>query len=113
MRGGAPRDDIEARIEAVRRSLRQRHAGIEPDAHFASRVVARLPRNQGWSFDWAVRRILPLSIGLALVLMIAVVVTGGLGARTAPVATAAATPSASQTGSDPLEWLLEGRQELR
>ena len=110
MSGRETRSDIDRRVEDVRRSLRERHSGIEADAGFAARVIARLPRDEAWAFDWAARRILPVSIGLAMVLMIAVMATGGF-ARRAP-ATASASPT-SQSGSDPLDWLLEGRQELR
>ena len=46
---------VESRIDEVRRLLRERHAGIEPDAHFVHRVVARLPRAPQWSIAWAAR----------------------------------------------------------
>jgi hypothetical protein len=77
---------------------------------FAQRVIGRLPHNQGWSFDWAARRVLPVSFAVALALTIAVLMTAGSTSR-AKVANSAS--STSQTGSDPLDWLLEGRQEVR
>ena len=64
------------REQEVRRLLRDRHAGIEPGPHFVGHVIARLPRHEARSFDWAVRRILPVSFAVALALMIAVFVTG-------------------------------------
>jgi len=94
----------------VRRLLREHHARFEPDAHFADRIVARLPRNEAWSFGWAARRVLPVSLALALVLTIAVVVTGRSASGTAESASVSAF---STNVSDPLEWLLESRQELR
>jgi hypothetical protein len=109
MTGRTDKSRIEARLVEVRRLLAERHAGVQPDAGFAARVVARLPRNEAWSFAWAVRRILPASLAFAMVLLIAVLATGGF-ARQSASATASA---ASQTSSDPLDWLLEGRQEVR
>ena len=97
-------EEIERRLAEARRLLRARHAGFEPDAAFAGRVIARLPHDTPWAFEWAVRRILPASVALAVVLMIAVVATGGFSVR---------TTASAETGNDPLEWLLEGRQEVR
>ena len=45
MTGRRTRDEIDSRLADVRRSLRDRRAGIEPDAHFVDRVIARLPRD--------------------------------------------------------------------
>lgn len=108
-------DQLRERLSGVRRLLRDRHAGVEPDAQFAARVVLRLPRNEAWSFEWAVRRVLPASIAVALALMIAVVATGSSAGRTtsSSASASASAPGTSRTSSDPLEWLLEGRQELR
>jgi hypothetical protein len=104
--------DVEGRLEQVRLAMRQHHARVEPDERFADRVVARIPRDADWSFEWAVRRILPISIALAVVMTIVVLAIGGStnGATSSASASVSAT---SQTGSDPLEWLLEGRQEVR
>jgi hypothetical protein len=106
MTGRRTRNEIESRLEDVRRLLRERHAGIEPDAHFVNRVMARLPRDPAWSITWAARRILPASLALALALMIAVVVT----ARSASGSAASGTATA-QAESDPLMWLLESDEE--
>jgi hypothetical protein len=111
-------DEIEKRLEDVRRLLRERHARFEPDAHFADRIVARLTQDAVWSFDWAARRILPVSLALALALTVAVLATGGFKAGTsessaASVSASTSASATSQKPSDPLEWLLENRQEIR
>jgi hypothetical protein len=110
MTGPTDKSRIEARLVEVRRLLAERHARIQPDAGFAGRVVARLPRNEAWSFEWAVRRVLPASLAFAMVLLIAVLATGGFARQAAASATASAS---SHTSSDPLDWLLESRQEVR
>ena len=110
MIGRRRREEIDSRVGEVRRLLRQRHAAIEPDARFADRVIARLPSTAAWSIDWAARRILPVSMMLAVALMIAVVATG----RSAGRATASASISAiGQTEGDLLEWLLERSEGRR
>jgi hypothetical protein len=106
------RIDIDGRVEEVRQALRRHHAEVQPDAGFAARVMARLPRHETFVFDWAVRRVLPVSVGVAFVLMIAVIVTG---ARP-PNSSVTAPPGASSTSenqSDPLDWLLDSQQERR
>ena len=109
MTGRKTPDELERRLNDVRRSLRARHAGIEPDAHFADRVIARLPKDEGWTIAWAARRILPVSIAFAAVLMVAALATTRSTDRTiASTTRSTSTSAASQTGSDSLEWLLEG-----
>ena len=110
MTGRRTKDELEKRLAEVRVGLRARHAAIEPDAHFSTRVIARLPRDEAWSFAWAVRRTLPASIALAMLLGVAVAATGGFAKRQTSQASSA---PASRTVTDPLDWLLEGRQELR
>jgi len=114
MTGRKSTDELERRLDEVSRSLRARHAGIEPDAHFADRVIARLPKDEGWTIAWAARRILPASIAFAAVLMVAALATTKSADRTiASTTRATPTSTASQTGSDALDWLLEdggGRQ---
>ena len=104
------RAEIERRLDAVRLKLSERHAGIEPDALFAARVLARLPGNATWSIGWAARHVLPVSVALALVLIVAIVATGRGTDRKTATTSVLASP---QSGADPLEWLLEDRQELR
>jgi hypothetical protein len=108
MTGRRTPDEVERRLEEVRRLLRERHAGIEPDAHFAQRVVARLPRDPEWSLAWAARRVLPVSLVFAMALMIAAVATARSSSRTAATPAAAAS---AQTEVDPLLWLLESGEE--
>jgi hypothetical protein len=97
----------------VRRLLREHHAGVEPDALFAARVLARLPRNEGWSIGWAAGRVLPVTIALAMVLMIATAATGRLAGRTVAASSSSTTSATSAGGGDALDWLLEGREERR
>ncbi len=101
------REEVESRLDEVRRLLRERHAGIEPDAHFVHRVIARLPRTPEWSLTWAARRILPVSVVLAMALVIAAVATN----RAANRAVRSETVAAVQTEGDPLLWLLESGEE--
>ncbi len=110
MTGRRTRDEVESRLVEARRLLREHHAGIEPDAHFANRVIAQLPREPAWSISWAARRILPVSLALAAALALAAVATGRSASRNAASATVAA---AVQAEGDPLEWLLESREERR
>jgi hypothetical protein len=110
MTGRRTRDEVKSRLEDVGRLLRERHAGIEPDANFAARVVARLPRDTAWTLARAATRIVPVSLVFAVALMIAVVAT----VRSTSRITASTPLSATvQTEDDPLEWLLEGREESR
>lgn len=57
-----------ARIEAALRSFRGHHAEIEPDAAFATRVVARLPVRPTETLGWAAARLLPATLVLLIVL---------------------------------------------
>jgi hypothetical protein len=61
-------DELERRWQRVRRALRLRHAGIEADAGFAGRVVARLPARPPDALGWAAGRLLPVGLALALAL---------------------------------------------
>ena len=112
MTGRKTRDELESRLDDVRRAVRERHAGIEPDAQFADRVMARLPRSEGWTIAWAARRILPVSFAFAAVLMVAALATARSTERTiAPASTSAS--ATSQMGTDSLDWLLEGDEGRR
>jgi hypothetical protein len=104
-----PRDDIDRRLEVVRELLRERRVVVEPGPHFAERVVARLREPESWMFAWAARRVLPATLALAAALMVAIIATNRVPGRAVP----ASTVSESQGSSDPLDWLLEGRGELR
>lgn len=102
--------ELDSRLEDVSRLLREHHLRIEPDAQFAARILARLPRHQAWSFAWAARRVLPVSVALAVALMVAIVTTDRSTGR---ASSAGLAPSTSSSESDPLEWILDGRQDLR
>ena len=106
MSGRKTPDDLKRRLNDVRRSLGARHAGIEPDAHFADRVIARLPKDEGWTLAWAARRILPVSIAFAAVLMVAALATTRSTDRTI-VSTSTPASTMTPSGSESLEWLLE------
>lgn len=102
-------DELDRRVEAARRLLRERRLTVDPDPQFAARVLARLSSPEAWVFAWAVRRVLPATLAVAAVLTAAIFAT-----RSAPVASApASTVSESQGSGDPLDWVLEGRQEPR
>ncbi len=55
------------RVADAQQALNRHHAGIEPDAGFAARVVAALPQPQA-PLTWAAMRLLPAALALVLVL---------------------------------------------
>jgi hypothetical protein len=78
--------------------MRDRRADVRPDPFFVERVIANLPRAQDFAFAWAARRVIPVTLGLAAVLALAIFVVEK------PAPTTATATAASQ---DPLEWLLQ------
>lgn len=100
---------LDDRVEAARRLLRERRATHEPGPHFADRVVARLRQPEVWMFAWAARRVLSVTLVLVAALTVVLVATNRLPGGASPVSTV----SSAQHTSDPLDWLLEGREELR
>jgi hypothetical protein len=56
------------RLHAARQTLQDHHARLEPDAAFATRVVARLPQDSAQLLGWAALRILPATVAIVLVL---------------------------------------------
>lgn len=110
------RDDLERREQEFREALRERRAGILPDASFSARVLQRLPAAPAWTLDWAARRVLPASLGLAVVLAAAAAVTHGRAVSTVATASPTGVPSSASSHAgasrsaeaDPLEWLLQG-----
>ena len=56
------------RREQVRRLLTAHQANVEPDAAFAARVVANLPRRRVDVLGWAALRVLPAACALVVVL---------------------------------------------
>ena len=57
--------DIDARLAAIRTTLRDGRTPFEPDAAFAARVVARLPEPPD-VLGWAALRLVPAALLLAL-----------------------------------------------
>jgi hypothetical protein len=85
------------RLEAARAILRDHHCQVEPDAHFASRIAARLGDAPNGKLGWAAVRVLPATVALLLVL-------AWLSWETTP------NPSslfASSPTEDLLTWVLE------
>jgi hypothetical protein len=56
------------RMRVARELLREHHGNVEPDAHFATRVAARLTREPASRLGWAAVRVLPATLALLLVL---------------------------------------------
>jgi predicted anti-sigma-YlaC factor YlaD len=56
------------RLRLARELLREHHGHIEPDAHFAGRIAARLSDEPTARLGWAAVRVLPATIALLLVL---------------------------------------------
>lgn len=68
-----------SRFDETRALLRRHHAGAEPDAAFAARVVEALP-DPSELLGWAALRLLPATLALALVLGVwCVIATPGPG----------------------------------
>jgi hypothetical protein len=111
MTGSDTRRALDQRVEAVRRLLRERRIVVDPGPEFAERVMARVPRADAWMLAWAAQRVLPVTLTVAAVLTIAVVATNLSAGR--PAAATSAASTTPQRGNDPLDWLLEGRQEIQ
>jgi len=88
--------------EHVRQALRERRANVSPDAGFAARVLARLPRREISSLAWAAWHVLPASLALVAVLAVAVIAT-----HRTPGASPTPNVTSSPSASDPLDWLLQ------
>ena len=110
------RDELDRREREFREALRGRRAEILPDASFSARVLQRLPAAPAWTLDWAARRVLPASLGLAVVLGVAAMAVHGSGPQTVATSspTAPQAPTSTRAGAshgaegDPLEWILQG-----
>ena len=84
------------RLDAARQLFGRQHVGIDPDAGFAARVIAALPR-RGGVLEWAALKLLPAALALAMILAGWVLVEGrGNGSL----------PEQSPT-DDLLGWVLE------
>ncbi|TNF84327.1 MAG: hypothetical protein EP299_00460 [Acidobacteria bacterium] len=58
------------RLKLAAEILRNHQSGTEPDAGFATRVVAALPTSSADLLGWAAMRLLPATLALALVLTV-------------------------------------------
>ena len=88
------------RAEAVRRGLREHHAGVEPDPGFATRVAGRVRRQPAELLGWAAVRLLPATLAVVLVL--------GWFASRVTVETTTVVASNGQTMTDDvLTWVFE------
>jgi predicted anti-sigma-YlaC factor YlaD len=56
------------RLRVARELFREHHGDIEPDAHFAVRIAARVSTEPASKLGWAAVRLLPATIALLLVL---------------------------------------------
>ena len=56
------------RMRVARELFREHHGNIEPDAHFAGKIAARLSSEPASRLGWAAVRLLPATIALLLVL---------------------------------------------
>lgn len=96
-------DRLRSRIEQAHRYFREHHAGVEPDASFADRVVARLPRHQPAEvLGWAAARLLPATVAVLLVL-------AWFAYRAEPVTTTA--EAVTSPVDDLISWVLETPEE--
>jgi len=96
--------EIQRRLEQARGWFRRHHAGVEPDAAFAGRVVARLEPRTSDLLGWAAVRLLPATLALVLVL-------AWFSFRLTPSTQAASVDTASS--DDILTWLLEDSEAVR
>jgi hypothetical protein len=116
MTGPDRKHALDRRVETVRRLLREQRTMIDPDPYFAERVIARLPRADAWMLAWAAQRVLPVTLTVAAVLTVAVIanrLSGGVTSAATSTAAASTSSTSQQQGNDPLDWLLESRQEIQ
>ena len=93
---------LEERVESARRLLRERRLVVEPDPHFADRVMARLHEPEAGMLAWAARRVLPVTLAVAAALTVAILATHR-----------PSTAQQTQRAGDPLDWLLGTQEGLR
>ena len=90
------------RLDAVRSGLADHHGGVEPDAGFVGRVLARRPDGTAQTLGWAAARLLPVGVALALTL-----------AWVSWSVTVEDTLALSAPTEDPLSWVLEEEEAGR
>ena len=93
--------DVRQRLDEVRGALRRHHAGVSPDAHFASRVATHVTAATSDLVGWAALRLLPGTLILVLVLSWLVLRND--------VATPPAGPAPTE---DLLNWVAAQSEEL-
>ena len=93
--------DVQRRLEEVRGALRRHHAGVAPDAQFATRVSANVTAATSDLVGWAALRLLPGT--LILVLMLSWLVLRNDGAT---------TPAGPAPTEDLLNWVAAQSEEL-
>ena len=86
-----------ARIGIARQLFREHQGNVEPDAHFAGRVSARLRGQPVSTLGWAAVRVLPATLALLLVLAWL-----SWQATSHPASSFLASPT-----EDPLGWVLD------
>ncbi len=90
-------DELDARWRRALEGLRSHHAGLEPDAGFPARVLARMPAEAADGLGWAAARLLPAGLAVAVVLGWLCLRAGGL-------------PGAAPLAADPVgevtDWVL-------
>jgi hypothetical protein len=92
------------RLAATRDALRAHHGNVEPDAAFAARVAARLPRSSAELLGRMAARLIPATLALVLVL-------AWFAYRGAPVETT--TAEATVPTEDLVGWVLDVAEEER
>ena len=96
-----------ARLDLARQLLGEHHAGVEPDAGFAARVVAALPGTPGL-VSRAAMKLLPAALALVLVLAgWCLIDTHG----PADLLEQARTSGEQAPTDEPLSWALESNGE--
>ena len=90
------------RLETARQGLRRHHAGIEPDAAFASRLSRRLATDTPTDLGRTALRLLPLSVAVLLLLFL-------ISTQTTPLAEPAATVTTTEDAY--LTWVLAADEE--
>jgi len=93
------REDLQ---EQTRAYFRAHHAGLEPDAGFARRVLDRLDRPAAEILAWAAGKFLPATLALVLILAY-------FSLRSAPVAEGTSASAAD----DPVGWILNDAEGTR
>jgi len=90
------------RLQTTRQGLRRHHAGIEPDAAFAPRLMRRLATDTPADLGRTALRLLPLSAAVLLLLLL-------ISTQTTPLTKPAATITTTEDAY--LTWVLAADEE--